>query len=394
MVKNKSVDQKISIAIMAPFIVLTIQYFLLIYFDLNGTSNGARVQMLSKIVVGLLFLYALPAVLKRSFGKFIGVYFIAILIFLFNYLFFPNNHVYLIALVFPLFGMCLPAFIYTFSLRDLDILKKVMIKASYVIFFFGALLGLAIVTGNATTGSYSMALSYYMLLPAILFLDKLIDKYSTKELLFALISIFVILALGSRGALLCIAVFIVLKMAPLIFQVSRSKVFYNFLVIVSLVFLSLNLDKLLNTLYELLTKYDINSRSIKLLLSGEVHLSGRDYIYENLIQAVTNHPLVGLGLGADRRIIGKEGGYAHNFFLEVIINFGVIVGGIAIILFLFILIRSVLTKNTKNYHLIIIWISLGFIHLMVSSSYITDIKFWILLGLLIKINIEIGDKLT
>jgi hypothetical protein len=30
----------------------------------------------------------------------------------------------------------------------------------------------------------------------------------------------------------------------------------------------------------------------------------------------------------------------------------------------------------------IIWISLGFVHLMVSSSYIVDMKFWIMVGLL------------
>ena len=394
MVKNKSDDQKISIAIMASFIVLTIQYFLLIYFNLIGTGIGSGIQLFSKVMVGVLFLYALPAVLKRSLGKFIGVYFVAILIFLVNYLFFPQNHLYLKQLIFPLFGMCLPAFIYTMSLRDLDVFKRVMVKASYLVFFFGALLGIIIVSGNASAGSYSMALSYYMLLPAILFLDSLIDKYSNRALLFSLISIFVILALGSRGAILCIVAFIALKMIRLIFQVSYSKVFYNLLVVVGLVFISFNLDKLFNMLYELLNKYDINSRSIKLFLSGEVHLSGRDYIYENLIKAVMNNPFLGLGLGADRRIIGKEGGYAHNFFLEVVVNFGVIAGGIAILIILFLLIRSLLSQNLNNYYLIIIWICLGFVHLMISSSYITDIKFWILLGLLIKLNIENGERLT
>lgn len=31
--------------------------------------------------------------------------------------------------------------------------------------------------------------------------------------------------------------------------------------------------------------------------------------------------------------------------------------------------------------MLVIWISLGFIHLTVSDSYLTDINFWILLGL-------------
>ena len=75
-------------------------------------------------------------------------------------------------------------------------------------------------------------------------------------------------------------------------------------------------------------------------------------------------------------------GYTHNILLEIIGNFGIIIGSILIILLIFLIVRSLLSKEKKYTNLIIIWLSLGFFHLMVSGSYLTDIKFWILLGLL------------
>jgi hypothetical protein len=86
-------DKKISIALMASFVILTIQYFILIYFNLIGSSIASSIQLLSKGLVGLAYIYALPEVIKRSKTKLIIVYFIAIFIFVFNYAFFTNNRI-------------------------------------------------------------------------------------------------------------------------------------------------------------------------------------------------------------------------------------------------------------------------------------------------------------
>ena len=69
-------DKKISIALMSYFVVLTIQYLILIYFNLIETNTGSYIQLLSKSLVGLTFIYALPAVLRRSKIKFLIVYFV------------------------------------------------------------------------------------------------------------------------------------------------------------------------------------------------------------------------------------------------------------------------------------------------------------------------------
>lgn len=137
-------------------------------------------------------------------------------------------------------------------------------------------------------------------------------------------------------------------------------------------------------LYKLLSTLGINSRSILLFLSGEIHLSGRDRLYGLVIDAIINDPLSGIGVAGDRRIIG--GSYAHNFFIEVLGNFGVIIGLVFSIAFLLLIIRSLATKDKSKYSMIAIWLCYGFVHLMVSSSYLEDIKFWIFAGILFSYN--------
>src|SRR5690606_12959855 len=128
---------KISLSLIASTIILTIQYFLLIYFNLIGSATASGVQLISKVVVGIFFLYSFPIVFNRSKKKIIIIYFIAVLVFVIHYLIFPENRIYLNRLIFPIFFMNLPALIYSMSIYKVDIFKEVIKKASYIVFIFG-----------------------------------------------------------------------------------------------------------------------------------------------------------------------------------------------------------------------------------------------------------------
>jgi hypothetical protein len=381
-------DKKISIALMSSFVVLTIQYFILIYFNLVETNTGSYIRLLSKGLVGLTFIYALPAVLRRSKIKFIGVYFVAMFIFLMHYVIFPENRIYIISLLFPLFFMCLPAFIYTLSIREFFIFKEVTRRAGYIVFVVGFLIGVLIFMKKASIGSYSMSLSYYMLLPTLVFFNEIMEKLSIKNFVFFILSMLIILSLGSRGAVLCILLFIFLKFFSPHSKKSFTKIIISFSIlgigIITLIFL----DKIIELFYNLLLSYGINSRTLRLFLSGGVYLSGRDRIYGSVIVEILQRPLLGIGIAGDRRFIG--GGYAHNLFIEILGNFGIAFGLIISICLLILIIKSLFIKGKENYDLIIMWLSLGFVHLMVSSSYLIDIKFWIFIGLIM--NLIKGKK--
>lgn len=373
-------DKKISMALMSSFVVLTIQYFILIHFNLIETNTGSYIQLLSKGLVGLTFIYALPAVLRRSKIKFIGVYFVALFIFLLHYAIFPENRDYFVDLLFPFYFMSLPAFIYTLSIQDFSIFKEIMRKAGYIVFTVGFIIGVLIFMKKASIGSYSMSLSYYMLLPTLIFFNEILEKFSIKNFVFFILSMLIILSLGSRGAVLCILVFVFLKFFSPHSKKSFTKIIISFCILGIGIITLFFLDGIIEFLYNHLLSYGINSRTLKLFLREGVYLSGRDRIYSSVIVEILQRPLLGIGIAGDRRIIG--GSYAHNIFIEILGNFGIVIGIIISIVLVFLIIRSLLTKNKEKYDLVIMWLSLGFVHLMISGSYLTDIKFWILLGLI------------
>ena len=79
-----------------------------------------------------------------------------------------------------------------------------------------------------------------------------------------------------------------------------------------------------------------------------------------------------------------EGVYAHNIFIEILANFGIILGTILSLVLIILCIKALLINNRDVAEMLIIWFSIGFIPLIVSGSYITDIKFWIFMGLMMK----------
>lgn len=374
-------DLKISIAIISSTVILTIQYFILISFNLMATANGSIIQLLSKSVVGIIFLYTLPTVLKRKKLELIVVYYIAIFIFLIHYLLFPKNQENMIELIFQLFFMCLPVFIYTLSLKNWSILKKVMKKASLIIFLFGFLSGIQILMNNEFANDYSMALSYYMLLPTILFLDELLDRFSLKALFITCFSLLIILAIGSRGPILCNGIFIIFKLIQPVSKLSFSKVMIYMSYFLVAIFTILYFEKILLALDDFLSKFNIESRNISLFLNDYLHLSGRDRIYEKILTEIVQHPILGIGIAGDRRV--ADGNYAHNIILEIFLNFGVIIGLILLIAFIMWLLKLLFVKDMNVYNMMNIWISLGFVSLLFSGSYLSDVNFWTLLGLMV-----------
>lgn len=373
-------DKKISIAIMSSFGILTIQYLILIYFNLIDTNIGQVIQLTSKGLVGFLYLLALPTVLKRNKIKFIGIYFVAIFVFIFNYALFNENWIYLKSIIFPLFFTGLPSFIYAYSINDWDVLIDVMKKTSNIVFIVGTLIGILVFTGNTSIGAYSMSLSYYMLLPTITYMNEFLDRISIKRGIILGISLLVVLALGSRGAIMCIGVFIVLKLIRKMKNITYTKVLIYLILFSIIIFGLIFLNEILEYIYDfLLNNFGIRSRSIQLFLRDEIYLSGRDRLYKDVFEEILRNPFLGIGLAGDRQVIG--GGYAHNIFIEIMANFGMVIGTLINTSLLYLSIKDIFIKDMRKFNMLIIWLNIGFIHLLVSSSYLTDFKFWIFLGL-------------
>lgn len=378
-------DPKISWALMSSFIILTLQYLFLVYFNLLETAIGAHMQLLSKSLVGAVYLYAIPVVLRRSKRIFFESYVVAVFIFVLHYIFFPENRIFIATLIIPFFFMVLPSFIYALSLRDLLIFKNIMEKTSCIVFWTGALLGTLVFFTKASIGSYSMSLSYYMLLPAVVSLNKLFRKRTVIDSIIFILSLAIIISLGSRGPILCIVVFILLKILRPNFRTSYKKtiIFLNFLGISAVVLIFFK--EIIKAMYNALLGYGIHSRTLYLfLMDSGFYLSSRSSKYQIVIEEIIKSPILGIGLAGDRR--AANGIYVHNLFIELISDFGLIIGIFLCIFILYFILKLLLIKDKNKRDIFIIWVSLGFVPLMMSGSYLTNINFAIFMGLLININ--------
>ena len=377
----KAEDRRISIALMSPYVILTFQYFLIASLNLFGTLWLVRIQFFSKMLVGLIFAYAFPIVWKRQKIRIMGLYFFWIIEFLTHYLFFPDNRNALHDIIFYLFFMCIPALVYSRSLKDWSLFKKVIDHSSLIVFWLCFVLALLVISGTAFIGTYSMPLAYYALLPATIFVNEWFTHITLKNGFFGLTSILIILALGSRGPIFCLGVFVILRMLKPTRRYKLKEIFSYLFIMLALIICLLFFKEILILIDNYLLLLGIKSRSITLFLRPKIFLSGRDKLYHVVIRDLLKHPLVGLGLAGDRLLVG---GYVHNFFIEVLAHFGVVMGSILLVWFMVRLIMSVKnnTKHIHKYEMIIIWIALGLAPLMVSSSYLININFWILLGLM------------
>ncbi|QAT62000.1 hypothetical protein EQM13_10580 [Acidilutibacter cellobiosedens] len=383
-------DKKISTAVMSSFVILMGQYFILYFFNIESTKMGENIQLISKAIVGLFFLRVFPTVFKKQGTLFILMYCVFLAIFSFNYLFFQQNIVYLNDVLFKFFFICLPCFLYSFSINDRRILRDIMEKCGLIVFIIGLIIGFLVFIKKISLGSYSMSLSYYMLLPTLIFMDKFFEKFSIKSIIFSIVSLFVMLALGSRGAIMCVGVYVILYLLINSRGINAKKFLINIVIFVLIIFILIYLKEIFIFMNRILNKFGIYSRSINLFLKNEINLSGRDVIYDEVLYQIESNPILGIGLGGDRLYTG--GSYSHNIILEIVSGFGVVFGTIILIIIGIISTKSLFSKDIEESNLMLIWFCIGFVPLMVSGSYLIDFQLWIYLGLAVRFLKELKGK--
>lgn len=381
-------DRRISLAILSIYAILAIQYLILFYFKLSESSLGNQIQWLSKGIVGLLFLLSVSTVIKRSGQLLVSMYLLLSILFLYNYLIFPQNSAELTSIISSFFFICIPSFIFSYSIENRKTFMEMTYKISNVVLVTGMITGILVFMKIIDIGKYSMSLSYYMLFPATVNAYALITKKSMISALKCIASMGVILSIGSRGAVMCFGVYVILAFLKNIHKLSRKNAFIFSTIISTSVICFIFMDNILKFAYETFSRMGIRSRTLLLLLQDPLYSSGRDWRYDTIIEQIKNNPLLGIGIGGDRVILG---GYSHNIFIEIVSGFGIVIGFLLVIILMYICVKTFFSKNEFDSNVMILWFSIGFVPLLVSSSYLIDFTFWIFLGLAVRI---LSDRRT
>ncbi len=370
-------ERKISFSIMSVFVVLMVQYlalYLLVYIDPN------MVKAISRGFVFFSFFVSFTHVVRRQ-GHFLAIFYICFLLVLgFNFLIFPENYVHLREVAVYLAVVCLPLFFYTYSVSHIATFKRIFISASRIIFFFGSLLFILSILNTIDIGYYSMSFSYYMLLPAISYMDKFFDRGEFRFLGLSLLAIGMIVTKGARGPLLCIFVFVALSLM-LFYRSQKNSVLLVQIVILVLGIMIAFSKSFMHIFVQIFNYFGLSGRSLILMSQNGLNLTGRSEIYTVIWEQIKQNPCFGIGLAGDRNVLG--GSYAHSIVLELFLGFGVPIGAFLLI-FIIVLTLLGFSYRSNFSRVLLIWFCIGFVPLFVSSSYLISMPFWVYLGLLLK----------
>lgn len=271
-----------------------------------------------------------------------------------------------------LLPIILPSALCLISVKPkLSQIDNVLLKISWAIVGLMGIFVLAFFTGNTVAFGYNMPLAYALLLPTLT-LYKNIGLYSKVAFVFLLLCM---LIFGSRGPLAVACLYIIYDLI----QTSKK----NLLILVMLLFLTVSI---LPLLADQLDGLGISSRTLNFILSGDFgSAEGRDEIYPMCIKLINENWFAGVGIFGDRIHLDEE---CHNFILEILVNYGVILGTLILVYIgLFFLISYIKLDDVRRNYFAKFVIAF-FIPLMVSDSYLISIYFGLFWGLILVLNNE------
>lgn len=225
--------------------------------------------------------------------------------------------------------------------------------------------------------SYSLSLGYNVLLFALVFLYFALEEKKLSDWIGAFVGMLMILIGGSRGPFLDIAIFLVLY-AFLKMERSRKKIIIIVNIIILTILMCLFYSYILAGISLILDKLNISSRFITKLLNGTiVDDTGRGQIWETAIGMIKENPL-GYGAMGSRHVIGNliYVGHPHQFFLEILIDFGVIFGSIIIIMLFAGSVKIFARKDIGEWKGVFIIFFARACQLLISLTYWHSIGLW------------------
>lgn len=229
---------------------------------------------------------------------------------------------------------------------------------------------------------HDMTAAYSILPSAILAVYFALSKRKTAYYLCFVASALELFAMGVRGPIL---IYIISGVIILFRYIKKNyqKVLLILVAAIVLYFIaSVQFVTLLNSLNNYLSKFGITNGIIKSLLRNSFFDDdGRTFISNSVWQAINEKPILGHGIFFDRVLL--NGGYTHNIFTEMILDFGYVFG---ILLFLGVIWRIVvLLKKTRGnmfgFCLVLMVIALSLGQNFFSGSYLENEFFFLLIGM-------------
>lgn len=364
----------ISMAIVAGYVSLVlINIYKVIEPEFNIPISYVSIFLF--VILSILSINAMKKVYNRLHKTQIIFIIFSILILIFNVLVFPENNAYFLEssrnYIFRPFLIT----ILLLSCSNLEVLMRYFSVSMQITSFLVLLLNIFYLNKINPLNyelAYFMGLSNALIFPSLFMFFDILTKRNIKTFIcnsILLVSNFLFIVLkGSRGAILVIVIGCII----LLFKHNINKKI-KIMLGATMSFLLAFWKEVLLFISSIAYIYDISSRTLTQLIEDAAYGSSRSILQKSLISDFLNSPFDIRGINADY-VVNQI--YAHNLFIEIFYDLGIIIGSLFSIL---IIICSIWTichkcKNDYDYFLLLLFIS-SFPLLMLSSSFFVEISF-------------------
>ena len=230
-----------------------------------------------------------------------------------------------------------------------------------------------------------MGVAYNLLPFACLLLWNAITRGGLIHWALSIVAVFLLFSLGTRGPIICLVFF--LSFYLIVFKHYKYNVLVKVLIVV-IGYLIYNFATEIALSFSVISsQLGLSTRVFDSIVTNEMmniqESSGRDVIFGSVINTLTNQNILfDAHLYADRLFSDFSSHYAHNLELELLCDFGLIGGGIIILLliwFIFRAFRSVWGSPARV--LLLVLFSSSIVMLQVSGSFLVSTVFWLFIGM-------------
>lgn len=304
-----------------------------------------------------------------------------------------ENSWFTIERLFTLIFMTVPCYFLGLLYSDFKDIEDLMYKCSVIVLISNAFYLVFYLSSGKMLLTDNMDWAYKVLPSICLIVNHLFDKKSKMSVCMSILGCFMLLALGTRGPILCLIIFVILKYIKKNGIKKSVCIACVVLIVVELVLSSSAFNTQMLRMGKKLENAGFSPRIVEMLVLRNISDgNGRDSIKETLVEKIKEKPFTGYGIFSDRKLTKglidyeystkyTEGTYAHNIILEFFCDYGVVLGMILLVIVCLLIFFSFKKIENENSGGFLTFVVCGFVHLFVSGSYLQSTMFFCLLGI-------------
>ncbi|CAK7006172.1 MAG: hypothetical protein PARBB_00852 [Parabacteroides distasonis] len=341
-------------------------------------SISIAISIVCSVVFIFMFLYEYKSFKSSVYTKIIILETVVCFLYFISVIRYPTVEKKIIERAIWTLVFCVPMFCLVLQMRNLDVFfSRSVKKAVYVLVLEGFLVFyLTLFGGIEVEKQYNMSFGYMLLFPILFLLSE--SKYSKFNLLLAVLLVIEIMILASRGPLLFIALYILIRY--LFDSKLLKKVILFVLVLLGCTVFYYFGESLLQNVFLFFDTMGFYSRTLEKILMGIdalENLSDREIIWEMTRDNILKKPYFGWGIAGE---LSYTDSYPHSIVLEFLLHYGIFMGFVSLFVLFFAIANSLFVTKFRS-PILLIFLCSGFGHLFLSSTYLIEYKFWILLGI-------------